>query len=414
MATQLSSVKFFDQSFVLDGSVTPERLRELQAAGIKSVLSVAGETPGDPCFVEGFQALQDAFPAGCVAHIPIPSSPPIPPEFSGDNTNLEYPFQAVKTFRKMEDALDRLPRPTAIVCKSGRRAGAVFAAYRAVKNHLTKEQAHEHSLEHNLSYATASAGLLNWVNTVVDALAHRNPLIFRQFFESQSSTYTYLLADSVTKEAILIDPVVDTADRDAQFVRDLGLSLKYGLNTHVHADHVTGTGKLKTIFPDCQSAISAVSTAKADVHLEDYDAVTFGSRKVYAVRTPGHTTGCVSYVLDDCSAVFTGDALLIRGCGRSDFQGGSAETLYDSVHDKLFNALPDSCSVFPAHDYKGQTQSSIGEEKRLNPRLTKTKPEFVEIMNNLNLARPAQIDVAVPANLECGLYEVSKPEESKK
>jgi len=413
MASHHHAVKFLDQNIVIDGSVTAERLRELQAAGVKSVLSVAGETHDDPCFVEGYHALESHFPAGCVAHVPVSFAAPIPPEFSGDNANLTYPFQAVTTYRKMEDALERLPRPTAIICKSGRRAGAVYAAYRAVKLHLSKEQAQEYALEHHLTYATASAGLLNWVNTIIDALAHRNPLIFRQLFEARSSTYTYLLADAVTKEAILIDPVVDTAERDAQFIRDLGLTLKFGLNTHVHADHITGTGKLKELLPGSQSVIAAVSTAKADVHLQDYEAVSFGSRKVYAVRTPGHTVGCMSYVLDDCSAVFTGDALLIRGCGRTDFQGGSAETLYDSVHLKLFNCLPDTCAVFPAHDYKGQTQSSIGEERRLNPRLTKTKPEFVDIMNNLNLARPAQIDVAVPANLVCGVYEVPAKDEAK-
>lgn len=353
-------------------------------------------------FVEGYEALVGLFPAGNVAHVPIQLSP-MPAEFGNDNSNLLYPWQAVTTYRKFADALDRLPRPTAIFCKSGRRAGAVLAAYHGVRNRLTKEQVHQFAADNHMTY-TGSAGFVNWVDTVVDALAPLNPLIFRQLFESKSSTYTYLLADAVTKEAILIDPVVDTAERDAQLIRDLGLTLKYGLNTHVHADHITGTGKLKELLPGSQSVIAEISTAKADVHVRDYDAITFGSRRVYAVRTPGHTVGCLSFVLDDASAVFTGDALLIRGCGRTDFQGGSAETLYESVHVKLFQALPDSTHVFPAHDYKGQTQSSIGEEKRLNPRLTKSKEEFIEIMNNLNLARPAQIDVAVPANLVCGLY----------
>lgn len=174
------------------------------------------------------------------------------------------------------------------------------------------------------------------------------------------------------------------------------------LNTHVHADHVTGTSKLRSLLPGALSVISEVSTARADMFLKEFDTITFGSRKVYAVRTPGHTEGCMSFVLDDLTKVFTGDALLIRGCGRTDFQGGSAETLYDSVHSKLFATLPDDCAVLPAHNYNGQTESSIGEEKRLNPRLTKSKEEFVQIMSNLNLPRPAQIDIAVPANLNCG------------
>lgn len=153
-----------------------------------------------------------------------------------------------------------------------------------------------------------------------------------------------------------------------------------------------------------QSVIAEVSTAKADVGINENDVIRFGTRSVIAVSTPGHTVGCMTYIMDDVSAAFTGDAVLIRGCGRTDFQGGSASTLYDMIHGKLFQRLPDHTAVFPAHDYQGRTQSSIGEERRLNPRLTKTKEEFIEIMDNLNLARPAQIDVAVPANLVCGLY----------
>lgn len=153
--------------------------------------------------------------------------------------------------------------------------------------------------------------------------------------------------------------------------------------------------------------ISKASKAKADIHVEPGDRIVFGARYLEVRATPGHTEGCVSYVADDDSFVLTGDALLIQGCGRTDFQGGSAETLYESVWSQLFN-LPDSTVVYPAHDYKGRLSSTIGAEKETNPRLgkDKTKDEFVEIMANLNLSYPKKIDVAVPANMRCGVPDV--------
>jgi sulfur dioxygenase len=223
-------------------------------------------------------------------------------------------------------------------------------------------------------------------------------------FEKESSTYTYLLADNATKEAILIDPVIETAERDAKLIGELGLTLKFAINTHLHADHITGTGKLKTLLPGSLSAISAVSGAQTDRKLAENYQIAFGSRFVKAISTPGHTEGCMSFVLDDDSMAFTGDTLLVRGCGRTDFQGGSASNLYDSVHSKLFT-LPDDCAVYPAHDYKGCTMSTIGEEKALNPRLTKDRAGFVEIMDNLGLSYPKKIDVALPANEKCGIFE---------
>lgn len=229
-------------------------------------------------------------------------------------------------------------------------------------------------------------------------------LFFRQFFEGASSTYTYLLACPDSKEAILIDPVVETADRDAQYVQELGLNLKYAINTHCHADHVTGTAALKGFFPSMVTAISKASGARAEHHFEEGDKLEFGSRHLSCLATPGHTDGCFSFLLDDQSMVFTGDTLLIRGCGRTDFQAGNAGGLYDNVHAKLFT-LPDSCAVFPAHDYKGRTQSSIGEEKQFNLRLTKSKEEFVAIMDGLNLSYPKQIDRALPLNMRCGYDE---------
>lgn len=195
-------------------------------------------------------------------------------------------------------------------------------------------------------------------------------------------------------------------------LQDLGLTLKYCLNTHVHADHITGSGKLKQFFPDCQSVLASTnsSVAKADLFLNEYDFVSFGSHKIYCLHTPGHTIGCASFVLDDLSMVFTGDALLIRGCGRTDFQGGSADTLYHSIHDKLYALLPNETIVYPAHDYHGRPQSSIWEEKQLNHRLTKPKEEFIDIMKHLNLPKPKKIDESVPANRVDGLDEEEKKE----
>uniref|UniRef100_UPI003AAA569F persulfide dioxygenase ETHE1, mitochondrial isoform X2 n=1 Tax=Centroberyx gerrardi TaxID=166262 RepID=UPI003AAA569F len=230
-------------------------------------------------------------------------------------------------------------------------------------------------------------------------------LFFRQLFESVSSTYTYLLADRETREAIIIDPVLETIDRDMKLIDELGLTLKLAVNTHCHADHITSTGLLKKRLVGLKSAISRFSGASADVLLSEGDKIAFGKHHVTVRETPGHTDGCVTLVTGDQSMAFTGDALLIRGCGRTDFQQGCSKRLYESVHQKIFT-LPNQCLIYPAHDYKGQTVSTVGEERRFNPRLTKNLEEFVDIMNNLNLPKPAKIDIAVPANLVCGLHEV--------
>ncbi|XP_062319490.1 persulfide dioxygenase ETHE1, mitochondrial-like [Osmerus eperlanus] len=230
-----------------------------------------------------------------------------------------------------------------------------------------------------------------------------NGLLFRQLFESVSSTYTYLLADTDNKEAILIDPVLETVGRDLKLIDELGLNLKLAVNTHCHADHITGTGLLKKRVLGLESAISKHSGATADILLLEGDKIPFGKHYLTVCETPGHTDGCITIVMGDKSMAFTGDTLLIRGCGRTDFQQGCAKTLYESIHQKIFT-LPEQCLIYPAHDYKGQTVSSVWEEKRFNPRLTKTLEEFVNIMANLNLSKPAKIDIAVPANLVCGLH----------
>ncbi|XP_017876486.1 persulfide dioxygenase ETHE1, mitochondrial [Ceratina calcarata] len=231
--------------------------------------------------------------------------------------------------------------------------------------------------------------------------------LFRQFFDPVSSTYTYLLADINDKTAIFIDPVIEWAERDKTIIQDLGLTLKYAINTHMHADHITGTGRLKCLLPGCQSMISRTSGAEADILLDPDDQISFGRHKLRVLPTPGHTEGCVTYVCDEQGVAFTGDALLIRGCGRTDFQGGSPEVLYKSVHSKIFS-LPPNYRLYPAHDYSGRTVTTVAEEKAFNPRLTKSLDEFVEIMKNLNLAYPKMIDKAVPANKVCGLYQLPK------
>lgn len=226
-----------------------------------------------------------------------------------------------------------------------------------------------------------------------------NPL-FYQMFEHESSTYTYLLADADTKEAILIDPVLETLNRDLTLVSELGLKLVYVLDTHIHADHITSAGKIREIsqVKTCVGKNSAVHCA--DILLQDGDELQFGKHTVVAIETPGHTNGCMTYKVSD--KLFTGDALLIRGNGRTDFQQGSAEKLYDSIQ-KLFN-LKGDFTVYPAHDYKGQTKTTIALEKKLNPRIGggKSKAEFVKIMNDLKLANPKKIMEAVPANMACG------------
>ena len=228
-------------------------------------------------------------------------------------------------------------------------------------------------------------------------------MLFRQLFDPQSGTYSYLLADDSSREAVLIDPVYEQVRRDAALVAELGLSLVCTLDTHVHADHVTGAWALRA-RTGSGIAISAASGAEgADRRLSDGDGVRFGGRFLSVRATPGHTTGCLTYVLDGEQMAFTGDCLLIRGCGRTDFQGGDAGSLYRSVHARIFT-LPGDCLLYPGHDYRGLTVTSVAEEKAFNPRLggELSQGDFVGFMANLGLAHPKQIDVAVPANLQCG------------
>ena len=238
-----------------------------------------------------------------------------------------------------------------------------------------------------------------------------NNLIFHQLFEKETSSYTYLLADKTTKEAIIIDPVVDMADRDEKLIKELGLKLLYVLDTHVHADHVTASGELRKRTGAKVALSSAYKVDCPDILLNEGDTIKFGEHEIKTISTPGHTAGCMSFILGD--RVFTGDALLIRGCGRTDFQEGSASTLYASVKNKILE-LPMETTIYPAHDYKGLTRSSVALERAYNPRLKDgvSESEFISIMDNLNLAYPKRIQEAVPANRLCGMPVMSEFMES--
>jgi len=228
-------------------------------------------------------------------------------------------------------------------------------------------------------------------------------LIFRQLFDPQSSTYTYLLADGESREAVLIDSVFEQAGRDAALIRELGLKLIWTLDTHVHADHVTAASLLKERLGSRIGLSEASGAEGADRYFKDRDTVAFGKRYLTVRSTPGHTNGCVTYVLDNESMAFTGDCLLIRGCGRTDFQQGDARSMYRSLHTQIFS-LPAACLLYPAHDYRGLTVTSVAEEKEFNPRVggELSEDDFVGYMENLGLPHPKQIDIAVPANKKCG------------
>jgi len=235
-------------------------------------------------------------------------------------------------------------------------------------------------------------------------------MLFRQLFDPQSGTYSYLLADDTTREAVLIDPVYEQMRRDAALLEELGLKLLYTLETHVHADHVTGAWLLRSRVGS-KIALSGKSGAEgADRFLDHGDRIAFGDRYLSVRETPGHTAGCVTYVLDNEQMAFTGDCLLIRGCGRTDFQGGSASQLYRSVHTQIFT-LPVGCLLYPAHDYRGLTVTSVGEERSYNPRLggQLSESDFAGFMDNLGLDHPKKMDVAVPANLKCGVPQDGEP-----
>lgn len=225
--------------------------------------------------------------------------------------------------------------------------------------------------------------------------------LFFQLFEAESSTYTYIIADKKSKEAAIIDPVINTVDRDLKLIDELGLRLMYVLDTHVHADHITAASEIRKRTKAKTAVSQDAGVSCVDIPLEDNQELTLGDKKITVLATPGHTNTCMSFYFD--GMVFTGDALLIRGTGRTDFQQGSAEKLYESIHEKIFS-LPEETKVYPGHDYRGQTVSTVELEKKYNPRLGhgRSKEDFIKIMSELKLDNPKKIHEAVPANLACG------------
>jgi glyoxylase-like metal-dependent hydrolase (beta-lactamase superfamily II) len=234
-------------------------------------------------------------------------------------------------------------------------------------------------------------------------------MIFRQLFESVSGTYTYLIGCPATRQAVLIDPVLPMWERDVAELRRLGLDLAYTLDTHVHADHITAARKLKDATGSRIAHPGLDRLPCTDVPIQENQALGVGGLRIDALHTPGHTDHHFAYRLAD--RVFTGDALLIDGCGRTDFQSGDARALYRSVTEKLFT-LPGETLVYPGHDYHGRWVSCIAQERARNPRLGGGKPldEFVEIMAHLDLAYPKFIDYAVPGNRQCGVCPPGVPE----
>lgn len=228
-------------------------------------------------------------------------------------------------------------------------------------------------------------------------------LLFKQLFDQSSCTYTYLLADLKTSQSIFIDTVYEQHERDLSLIRELGLELLACIDTHCHADHVTGSWLLKNAIGSQIVASKQSGIDNLDRSLVEGDRISFGEHSLEVLETPGHTDGCISFVNEDKSMVFTGDCLLIRACGRTDFQQGSAKGLYQSITKKLFT-LPDNCIVYPGHDYSGRTSSTIGEEKKFNPRVggDANETDFTGYMENMQLPHPKKIAVALPANLQSG------------
>jgi sulfur dioxygenase len=223
--------------------------------------------------------------------------------------------------------------------------------------------------------------------------------IIRQLFDKESSTYTYLIADADTREAVLIDPVLEQVDRDIQLMEQMDITLRWVLETHVHADHVTAASELRH-RTGAKTAASAIGAPCVDRHLIDGDVIEVGSLRITALATPGHTDDGMTFELGN--NLFTGDTLLIRGCGRSDFQNGDPGRLYDSITGVLFKR-PSTTVIWPGHDYRGFTSSTVGEELCHNPRVAhRSRDEFIAIMNALELPYPKKLDVAVPANKACG------------
>ena len=235
------------------------------------------------------------------------------------------------------------------------------------------------------------------------AAAGGGHLLFRQLFDADTGTFTYLLADVASRQGVLIDPVFEQHARDLSLIRELGVELVASVDTHAHADHVTGSWLMHEASGCAIGLAAAAGADHVTLPLDHGDRVAFGSRFLEVRSTPGHTSGCLTFVLDDRSMAFTGDALLVRGCGRCDFQQGNPHTLWASITEQIFT-LPDSCLLYPGHDYTGRTMTSVAEEKAFNVRLggAATERDFVGHMENMKLPHPHKIAEALPGNLRSG------------
>lgn len=341
-----SIIPMHDYVYAVEGEQTRESIAKLVDCGIQSVLFVCKDTSTDNCFPGGYMALVKHFFNGRGEHIPLdPSLPEFQP-----NGRLEFPWQAVLAYKKFEFALDRLALPTVIICKSARRASAVYLAHKAVTQHLTKEQAHLVAQQEGLTFV-ASLGLTQWVDRVITSLSRLPKLFIRQLFDVKTCKYTYLLAECTTNDAVLIDPVVGMLERDCTLIDELGFNLLYVIHTQDTTESFTISKALMERYQTCRLVCSQVTTTteteSAAVAVQEYDEIIFGGRKLYVL-------GNMTLVLDDLSAVFTGYNLLIRGTNSSDV----------GVREKLYNLLPDHCVVYPGEDTWGRQQSTIGEEKR--------------------------------------------------
>lgn len=317
------------------------------------------------------------------------------------------------------DAMTDLPRPLMVQCSDANRAGVALLLWFAKERGYSAASAAQLAGELDLKFFTRCSRcgpMLDWVmqqlsngkdDLPVPGHVDGKEFVFHQVFDPETSTFTYLLGCSSSGEAVLIDPVLEQKGRDLALVDELGLKLKYVLNTHCHADHITSGGVIRKERAEVCTVISQTSGAKANIYTKHGDRIAFGRLALEVRATPGHTDGCASYLFRPSKGpcmIFTGDALLIRGCGRTDFQQGNAALLYKSVHEEIFS-LPGDAMVYPGHDYKGRSASTVDEERKFNERLTKTKEEFIAIMENLGLPYPKKIDTAVPANLVCGIQD---------
>eukprot|EP00490_Sorites_sp_Unknown_P012611 CAMPEP_0114668828 /NCGR_PEP_ID=MMETSP0191-20121206/36938_1 /TAXON_ID=126664 /ORGANISM="Sorites sp." /LENGTH=418 /DNA_ID=CAMNT_0001922841 /DNA_START=33 /DNA_END=1289 /DNA_ORIENTATION=+ len=349
-------------------------------------------------------------------------NPESDPHFMGNAIKSKGSSLKVVPFKPSKDLPDSvvddlvqsirdLPRPLMIQCTSANRAAIAFLAWLAREKGYSKGCADV--LVKDLSLDTVRPEAQQWLESRLPDVGRGavEPLVpqsseVRQLFDEESSTFTYLVSCGETKEAVLIDPVLEQKDRDLKLIKDLDLTLRYVVNTHCHADHITSGGLIRAELSAVQTMISKASGAAADRHIQHGDTIDFGKLSLEARATPGHTDGCMTFVLKTkgASFAFTGDTLLIRGCGRTDFQQGNARLLHKNVYEQIFS-LPGDTYICPGHDYKGRCVSTVEEEKRFNPRLTKSVDEFVAIMDNLNLPNPKKIDVAVPGNMMCGVQD---------